>query len=325
MSISGHMRCYGSMGELIQDYLALAGMKKEALAEVLGVDPKTLSRWGRDRHPSVQNLQTFARITRLPFQLLLHVAHGIPTFANLRSRRIAFSEWELEFVNRSVIQKKLFRASPPPSIHILGVQGALAEVLPSRPQVYPRERRPAPEVVQRAVEIAPSLNLVARGPALDGWKDQNGRPTREYSGHVLILPLGEAAHAQLRTMEDNAPQLHEHDLTADQLVPLGSPHLRTLHISSFFAFTSQIAYALLHTLIHEILRHRESLEQRQCCLSQYVVTADGDELADKLGLRSRFGHLSEKVGVNTEITPEYREAPISQLEWLRNYHSEVRV
>lgn len=321
MSTTGHLKCYRSLGELLDDDLARRDKKSsEDLLMALGVSEKTLNRWRAGKRPSSANLQNLARTTLLPLELLLRVAHGIPTYANLHSRRMAYSDWELEFVSQDVVRNRLFEVERPRSIQIDGVQPGrdLELVLKSRPQVYREGRRPPQEIFQSAIELAPSLNLIAHGPNPDGTRIEK-KPVKAYSGHVLTLPLGEEAHTKLRTMKAEGLLLHEGDLTSNDLVSLDSPDLRALHVYSFFAFTPQIAYVLLQALVGAILWHRDSLVSNGCFLSQYVVTHDGDHLGKVLGLGRGVPDHGEWNREDTEIQPRYREAAIHDLSWLLAY------
>lgn len=323
MSTPGHLKCYGSLSELIADYRALTNEKPGKLARDFAKDRRTLYRWATGAPPSTASLRDFARTTLLPFELLLRLSHELPTYANLRTRRMAVSDWDLELVRREVVQERLLQQERPQSIEVETVQvdRDVELIEKSRALVYRRDRRPSRDIFAKAVEYAPSLNLIARGPALDGTaKDE--KKILEYSGHVITLPLNREAHAALRRMDPKeGERLHEHDLTPEHLLKFeGSEFpLGALHIQSFFAFNSQVAYVLLHALLTVIVSQRASLVKQGCSLSQYVVTSDGDQLGRALGLTQRFEDHPETNREKTEIAPRYRDAPIGSLDWLHQY------
>lgn len=323
MSLHGHLEYYRSLGELVDDFIMVAKTTRVLLADQIGVSTKTLGRWCGGSVPEVEHLRKFASEYLLPFELLLRLANGIPTFANLRSRRFAYSEWGLELVNQKILRKELFkRADSLSSIEIVEVRSNLRDVLNSSRRVYTK-RRPSPDVFERAEILAPSFNLIARGPN----SDHRGEKT--YSGHLLVFPLRATAYKRLREKKldgagEYAPLLHEGDLKLDHLVEPKDPEFGGLHIQSLFAFNSQVAYALLRQLVWELVQRWELLTLRNAYLSQYVVTADSNELAEKLELERVFDDLPEKVRSDTEITPAYWEARISDLAWLEEYRGSRR-
>lgn len=323
MSLHGHLECYHSLGELIDNLTEVARIDRAALASRIGVSARTLSRWCGGQTPHVEHLRWFASECLLPFELLLRLANRIPTFANLQTRRFAYSEWDLDFVNKKILQEELFYPQERLSaIEIVEVRGELQHVLNSDREVY-KHRRPSFDIFARAVSFAPSFNLIARGPHYSPDRKKG------YSGHLLAFPLQKGACAKLRQRDLDskgryAPLLHEGDLKLGHLARLDDPEFGGLHIYSLFAFNSQVAYALLRQLVWELVHRWELLTQRQAYLSQYVVTADSRELAKKLELKHGFDDLPEMVRSGTEVTPAFWEAPVVTLGWLDAYRSKRR-
>jgi hypothetical protein len=102
--------------------------------------------------------------------------------------------------------------------------------------------------------------------------------------------------------------------------------LGALHIYSFHASTSHVAYVLMQHMIMALLRSWDHLKSCGCHLTRYAVTEDGVELSIKMGLREVFKDPLEHRGAKTEVIPEFREGRTGseELDWMYRYHRRVR-
>lgn len=310
MSPNRHLTSYSNLGALLSSYRDKFRIKQAALAGEIDVDPKTLSRWENQNNLSQENLLRLAKRTLFPFELLVRLAHGIPTLYNITSHRMAYSTFDTDFINRKLLQEELFNAGADDNIEITRASESLDDVLKQKRQIYSKDRWVPNEVLAQASRLAASLNLVARG--------HHGT----YVGHLFTLPLKKAAHNALRTQER-----HEGDIRSVDLISPDNPDLGTLHIYSFHASTSHVAYAILQHLVRALMLDWEHLVECDCSLTRYPVTEDGLELSIKMGLRQVFPDPREHTRFKTEIIPEFREGRFrsADLKWIIDLRRRVRL
>lgn len=317
--------CYTNLRDFLADYIEEFNSSAKKLAGDIQAPYNTVRRWTKERaHPNDEYLIRLSKTQAMPFELLVRLRSEIPTWYNFVTRRMTYSPFERDFVNRRVIQRELFRTGgrTDTSVKIQYASTSLKTVLLHKRHIYTDKLWASHEVVAQAAELAAPLNLVAYGPK------------GTYAGHVLTLPIKSGTY--LRMQEG----LHESQITTKQLEPLESDGLGALHIYSFYACTSHTAYVLLQQMVLELLRRWDRLVARQCYLSRYPVTEDGIELADKLGLVSRSRnpgeHASTAFNEATEVIPEFWDAQFGGkerqlwgghkgLDWIMEYRGEVRV
>lgn len=310
MSPNRHLKRYSNLGTLLSDYRDTLGIKQAVLAAEINVDPKTLSRWENQNNPGQENLLRLAQRTLFPFELLVRLAHGIPTLYNVTSHRMAYSTFDTDFINKKLLRDELFDAGADIDIEITHASESLADVLKHKRHIYSKKRWVADEVLARASTLAATVNLVARG--------HHGT----YVGHLFTLPLKKTAHHELRTQKR-----HEGDIASADLITPDSPDLGTLHIYSFHASTSHVAYAILQHLVRALMLSWEHLVECDCSLTRYPVTEDGLELSTKMGLKQVFADPREHTRFKTEIIPEFREARFGSvdLKWIIELRRRVRL
>jgi transcriptional regulator with XRE-family HTH domain len=285
MSRNRHLKTYSTLGALLSDYRDKFGIKQAALAAEIAVDTKTLSRWENQNNPGQENLLRLAQRTLFPFELLVRLAHGIPTLYNVTSHRMAYSTFDTDFINKKLLREELFDAAA--DVEITHAIDSLDDVLKQK-----------------------AVNLVSRG--------YHGT----YVGHLFTLPLKKTAYSAMR-----ARQRHEGDVASADLVSTDSANLGALHIYSFHASTSHVAYAILQHLVLALMRDWKHLVERDCSLTRYPVTEDGLELSIKMGLGQVFTDPREHTRFKTEIIPEFREGRFGseELKWIIDLSRRVRL
>ena len=317
--------CYRDLSTFLVDYLKEYESSAKKLAREVGVEYNTVRRWKNgEAQPDDRCLIAITRTQAVPFELLVRLRSRIPTWYDLITRRMAYSPFEKDFVNRRVIQQELFVGGnrSETTLTVRDAQSALETVLRHRRRIYSEKLWASRAVAARAADLAGPVNLVAI--------ESNGT----YAGHLLTFPLKAGTYRQ---MQDG---LHESRISIDQLEPLESENLGALHIYSFYACSSHTAYVLLQQMVLEFLRRWDRLVARNCYLSRYPVTEDGIELADKLGLVSRsrntWDHARAVVSEGAEVSPELWEAKFGGderalfgghkgLDWIVEYRGKVRV
>jgi hypothetical protein len=317
--------CYGDLSALLKAHGQEYRVNAKKLADSIGVQYNTVRRWRHgEGKPDDRCLLAIAKTQAIPFELLVRLRSGIPTWYNLVTRRMAYSPFEKDFVNRRVIQHELFSEGvrSEMTLTVRHARTLLDTVLKYRRRITPESLWPKQAVVAKAAELAAPLNLVAHEP--------NGT----YAGHLLTFPLKGGTYRLMQT------GLHESCVGIDQLEPLESQHLGALHIYSFYACNSHAAYVLLQQMVLECLRRWDKLVTCNCHLSRYPVTEDGIELADKLGLVSRSRSTwddARSVSIEmAKVVPELWEAKFGGderaklgghkgLDWIPEYRRQVRV
>jgi transcriptional regulator with XRE-family HTH domain len=309
MPRSRHLKMYDSLGALLRDYRGVHGIKQATLAEEISIERETLSRWERGKTlPGPANLLQLAQRTIFPFELLLRLAHDMPTLYDVTSHRMAYSLFDTDFVNRKLIQQELFESGLDTSIQITDGNTSLLAILQQKSRMYAKHRWVSNTVIERAAQLAPVLNLVAHGYG------------GTYVGHVLTFPLSANTYREVRSQTRK-----EREIDARHLLSLQSEDLRALHIYSFHASSSHVAYALVQRFVIGILKWWEHLVQRGCSITRYPVTEDGIELAKKLGLTHVFLDHAEQLRLKTEIIPQFWEASIGgdDLNWILQHRTRV--
>jgi len=303
------MERYTSVGALIRDCRKYLEQGQETFAESIGVDVRSLGRWERGEHvPDEENLLRLSRATLLAFEALLRLSHGFETHYNLRTHRFAYSPYERDFVSRRVVQTQLFDAPEDERIAEIDDADALPHILGHKRRVYAADRRATDSAIADAVRLARPLNWIARGAKGD------------YVGHVVAFPLGPAGIAGL---SDRA--MREGQLSAPHFVPLTSRRLAAIHMYSFYACNSGVAYALLRRFVRSLLIQWPHLAAVDCVLSRYAVTADGVDLASEMGLALQYEDVDEWRRARTEVTPQFRASPLASLTWLDGYRRKLRM
>ncbi|MEQ9289338.1 MAG: hypothetical protein RIG77_20590 [Cyclobacteriaceae bacterium] len=293
------MKLYTTIAELLNDYISYNGWKKVDLARHLGVDYKNVQRWLSDSNRLSSEFEhLLVEKLNLPFQVIhnLNADYSIPVSYNIRTRRFSISEVSKSPIDREFLasQKddiKIYKAEPITS------EADIKAILDYDHSIYDTSV-PLPSIlIEQSSQLLPELNLIV--------KDTLGY----YCGHLITIPIKQAPYQKLRS-----DLLSEGDLRIEDLSRPNESVTMSFHFYSVYGTCTDTSTLLLKKALRYFNSHKFNPE---CILSGYAVTADGIEIAQKLGFNTVFENHKEFEEYNTERIPTFFEQKIGVLDLLK--------
>lgn len=196
------MKKYYTIGTLFIDYREFHDLSQNELADLLGVDLRTIQRWEKDLTLiKSEKEEDIVLNTLMPYQLIhnLNAAVPIPTFYDLRLRKYATSSMANGLPHATWFRDQIEITSE--RLRPIDIDFDL-KYLKRFIQTQQRDDHFLDEeLVRESVRLLPELNLILTTPS--GY----------YSSHCMIMPLREEAYERLK-----AQQMHKKDLRAKDLI-----------------------------------------------------------------------------------------------------------
>ena len=303
------MHRYESVGDLLEDFRKINEMTKCQIAEWIGVDPKSYTRWEKNRSPiHIANMDGLAEKTKIPFEVLFRLNHEYPTIYDVVTNRYAACPFDKDYVNREILQEKLFDTEEEGNLTPIRSPEDIREVTETPFPLYYSHGGASQGVKLLSFKNLPELNLILRDPV--GY----------YSGHLICFPLKLDYYDRLRSREIEEAHISEEGLAVP---PWNEPV--AIHVYSIYATCSTYVYCIMKRIVYYILLNIPDMLHPDSLVSRYAVTEDGNELCKKMDMkRVYFGHEDLKTGrFQTRALPHFWEAKISDLKWVANYKDKI--
>lgn len=299
------MKKFKALSALLCSHRRSRSLSQEGLAGDIGCSMRTYSKWENGSSaPSIEQIIQISEATRIPAELIGHVALGQQALYDVRSGRYSLCHFDTDFVNRKIIWEELTTSSD------MGTTRALTEDLletalfPRSVGTYAGTTSHKKVGTRRAILAAaghvPGLNFVVCGD--DGL----------VRGHLITLPISQKRLEALRS----SPHLREEDLTVEDIASLDIARLDvTLLITSVFAVSQTYAYILVKNVFYNLLRSvDDGTLNRHAAVCLYPKTHDERELAVKLNFnRIKEGSKEDQDRYQMSFRPAYYATTVGDL------------
>ncbi len=226
------MKKYYSLGELFKDYRQFKSYSQTELASILDVDVRTIIRWEKNETLINLNLEKeIVELLNIPYQIIrnLNTDNAIPVYFDIKTRTYSLSALMMKAESVSWYNSNL--PVEDERIHYLSKDSDI-EFVTDIQEMYKNLKPIKPELVRKAAELLPELNLVLH--------DQSGY----YAGHITILPLKYDSYEKIknRTMNEGSLTLSDFTTQFDE-TPL------VFYFYSLYADTIENSYYLMNRLL----------------------------------------------------------------------------
>lgn len=294
------MELYSSLGSLLRHYRKFHDLNQKAFSSTLEVTSRTYRRWEKNEVSINElSLMTISRVTKIPFEVVFRLFHGYPTLFDISSFRYSNCPFERNFINKKILQKKLFDSSEEGNIDYLSNEQNFTEVYKFNTPLINHKMMTNIETIKQASNIFPDLNIIIRDPL--GF----------YSGHLICLPLDMDKYLLLRERKIKEYEISPNDITA---IPQKNPI--ALHILTMYATCSTYAYCLIKRLVYALITLCPGSMHPDSVISRYSIVQEGHEFCSKMGMDLVFCGFEDTEKLNSKVIPQFFETRISDLHWL---------
>jgi transcriptional regulator with XRE-family HTH domain len=259
------MKKYKSIGELLIDYRRENQLSQIDFSSALNVDIRTVQRWEKDItliKPDKE--KEIVEATLLPYQLIrnLNAVIPIPTFYDFRIRKYSLTELNNDLPDANWFKDRLneFSGRTRPIDPQIDMDILKRDLKIQKFNQVPLSR----PLIVKAAQLLPELNLII----MDSFNN--------YSGHCIVLPIGEKAFEQLKDQRKEASQLTPEDLV----------NYKTQEKPIFFNYdiTADCNDNVFY-LAHQYLKFFLNMQEYQYEFCSYSMRYDTYELNEQFGLQ----------------------------------------
>jgi len=275
---------YNTLGELLQAYRKFNNISQLDFAISMGVDVRTAQRWENNATLIKQTMEDeLIKNTLIPHQIIrnLNSSIPIPTYFDFVIRKYSISR--LGMVTPDVEWVKRHIDIYTESITGIKTEADFNDIYKYISWQYTPKNKYSIEVLKKASEICPSLNIIMR--------NQGGY----YTGHYCVLPIRKYIYQKLKNREMSNSEITIHDIVED--VIRDKPVYYTI---SHSAETND----LLEYLLAAIMRYFQENENGDFTVASFSNRHDTRQLSKQLGLNPVWHQEDENQLQNNIVFSE---------------------
>lgn len=258
------MKKYFSLGELLVDYRAFAGLSQADFAARLDVDPRTVQRWEKDDTLIKQDKEKDIVIeTLFPYQVIrnLNAPVPIPTYYDFKIRKYALNEIDCEVPDADWFKDQLDQDTD--RIRSINFEEDF-HYLDRYMEFYKDMPNNLLQVVRESVQRVPQVNNIIF--------DDSGY----YAGHSIVFPITKEAHDKIMNKE-----MTEQDLTLQDMVDYKTQNTPVFFNFDLMADCNDNMYFLVNRLINFL----QSLPDQKYINAACSIREDTFDLITKAGIK----------------------------------------
>lgn len=301
------MKRYDGLVSFLSDIQEFLGKSNSEMSACININPRTYRQWkaGKD-DVKIGSLKLIAQNLQIPFEVLIRLQHGYPTYYNEFNHRYSINPFSKGFINSKILKQQLYETSFRGNIFKMSKNEDFEDVIDS----------PFPDYIKKASVDGQNLkkNILKNNNYCYIIRDQFGY----YNGHVLCFPVINEFLDKIRTGE-----IKENNLVSKYIIDEVTEEPITIYLYSFHATTSVYAYCLLKKFFEKINQNIDrKIINEDSVIARHTGTRDGFEFCHKMGMDV---YPDEEAFDKTmhEIEPALFIKKISEMTWLREYADQI--
>ena len=292
------MKSYNSIGDLFIDYRSFNKLSQSDFAHTINVDLRTVQRWEKNLTLiKSEKEEDIVLKTLMPYQLIhnLNAAVPIPTFYNFKTRKYSLSEQTNDLPKLSWFKDQIEITSA--NLRTIDFDFDIKHI----EQFIDSQKRDKYYVnaglIKEAIRLLPELNFVHTGKS--GY----------YTGHCIVLPIGENTYQKLKNKEITNKDLRATDLIDYTL--LEQP------IFYRYDITGDCNDTIFYVMAH-YFRFFRNLKNKNYIMCGYTERDDNYQINLDIGLKFVWEDKALQKELNLDAPPRFFEGNFNT--FLSNLH-----